>query len=129
MKSRKPGTFKKGVKNGGPREGSGRPPDWLKAKCQAILKKEKLIEFVGKVAKGDDIDQAINENGECLKIPAGVKERLTAVKMLKEWGHGLTPQAVEVSNTEGQAFRVQFVPYKGRPDATAAPGNRDNTGI
>jgi hypothetical protein len=99
MKSRKPGTFEKGNKLGGKRENAGRPPDWLRTKCQKLLEKHKLIEFVAKVAAGEDIDQAINDNGECLKIPAGVKERLKAVEMLKEWGLGKTPDNVDVEIT------------------------------
>lgn len=69
-------------------KGGGRHPDWLKAKCAKILKDKKLIEFLGNVASGKDVEQKINENGEVLKVPADVKDRLRAVEMLLDRGFG-----------------------------------------
>lgn len=99
MNKRKPGTFENGnkVKKGKASPGSGRTPEWLKAKCQKIIEKSKLIEFLAEVAEGKDIDQAINENGECLKIPAGIKERLKATEMLLDRGFGKTESGSDLN--------------------------------
>lgn len=94
------GRFLKGAPNPGgtKNNGGGRPPDWLKKKCQDIIQKNKLIEWLGKVAAGADVDQQINLNGECLKIPASVKDRLKAIEMLQDRGWGKPTQEIESSS-------------------------------
>ncbi len=70
------------------RPNAGRPPDWLKEKCQGIVEKEKLVEFLGDVAKGADIEQVVTENGVTIQIPAPIKERIKAVEILLNRGFG-----------------------------------------
>jgi hypothetical protein len=105
---KKRNTFVKGnkVACGKHAPGSGRPADWLKAKCREIVKNKKLVEFLGAVASGVDIDQSINENGECLKIPASIKDRLRAAEMLLDRGYGKPEQAVAVSGNVGVVWNV-----------------------
>ncbi len=93
--------FKKGHKlaKGGAREGSGRPSDWLREKCGEIIKKKKLIEFLGDVAAGEDVEQQINQNGEVLNVPASVKDRLKAYELLADRWAGKPTQALEVGGT------------------------------
>jgi hypothetical protein len=80
--------------------GGGRPPDWLKQKCREIVEKKKLIEWLGDVAAGEDVDQQINAAGECLKIPASVKDRLKAIEMLEDRGWGKPTQEIESSSLQ-----------------------------
>ena len=75
MKLRKPGTFKKNNQAAiGHRGGGGRPPDWLKAKCQKIVDREKLVEFLGRVGGG--------------VVDCEVKDRLRAIEILMDRGWG-----------------------------------------
>lgn len=84
----------------------GRPPDWLKQKCQSLVDKRKLIEFLANVAEGKDVEQRINENGECLKVPADIKDRIKATEILIERGFGKAVQGLELSGTNGQQLVI-----------------------
>lgn len=109
MKTRKPGTFEKGNRASVGNKGGGRPADWFKAKCLAILEKPEVLGFLSDCATGKDIDQRINDNGECLKVPASVKDRQHAIEMLKDWAIGKTPQAVELTGKDGEPFTLKIV--------------------
>lgn len=82
---------------GGARPGAGRPAEWLKAKCREIVDRDDLIGFLGKVAKGADIDQVVTPMGECLKVPASVKNRIAAATELLDRGYGRPNQTVEIN--------------------------------
>jgi len=95
------GRFQRGKRDprqgqGGARPGSGRPAEWLKAKCREIVDRNKLVEFLGRVAKGEDIDQMVTPMGECLKVPASVKNRIAATTELLDRGYGKPNQVIEV---------------------------------
>lgn len=62
--SPKPGTFKKGsgaekdsrIAHGGKREGAGRKPDWYKRECERLIRSNRLLERLGKLAAGKAIE-------------------------------------------------------------------------
>jgi hypothetical protein len=82
--------FKRGNKAaaGVARPNAGRKPDWLKEKCQTIIDREELIDLLGRVARGDDMEQVVTDNGEVLQVPASIKDRLKAIEMLLTRGFG-----------------------------------------
>lgn len=91
------GRFKKGHKKakGGRREGSGRPPDWLREECRKHA--PHILEFLRQVALGEDVEQVVTENGETIHVPAPVRERIKASEMLLDRAYGKAIQAVEMS--------------------------------
>lgn len=97
--------FKKGKDpnraKGGAREGAGRSPDWLKAKCQKIIDKDKLVEFLRDVAKGKNMEQVVTDEGVSIAVPAAIRERLKATEMLLDRGFGKAAQHVELGAGEG----------------------------
>lgn len=101
------------VKNrhGGPRPNSGRPPNWFKAKCAAIVDKKKLLDFVGRVAEGLESDHRLSE-GVVVELPASIHDRLYAVEMLCDRGFGKPVQAV--SGVDGGPLVIQMVNYGGQ---------------
>lgn len=104
MRKRPPtsGSFKPGHNGGakgGPRPNSGRPPEWLRAKCQGIVEDKELIAFLGKVADGGDAEQVVTDKGEAIPVPAAIKERLRAIEMLLDRGWGRSMQPMEVKDT------------------------------
>lgn len=106
--------------HGGKREGSGRPPDWLKAKCQDLIDKNKVLEFLASVANGDDVEQAVGAEGEVIRVPAAVRDRIKASEVLLERGFGKVPQALEHSGEINGSSRLIFVfepPTDGNSDS------------
>jgi len=91
----------------GNKGGTGRPPEWLRSKCQYIVDREQLVEFLGRVASGDDVDQVINQNGECLKVPASVKDRIKAVELLLDRGFGKAAETIKVGFDDKLADRLK----------------------
>lgn len=101
-----PRAFKKGYDarrrtSGGAQPGAGRPPDWLKAKCDKIIDKYDLLGFLGKVAGGESIEQVVTDQGETIRVPAPVKDRLRAAEMLLDRRFGKPTQQVEASGNIG----------------------------
>ena len=92
-----------GLNRGNPgNKGGGRPHDWLKEKCQGIVEKKRLIEFLANVASGDPFVEKITIKGETIektKESAEVRDRLKAVEMLKDWGFGKAPQELQHSGS------------------------------
>lgn len=94
-----------GLKKGNPgNKGGGRPPDWLKAKCQDIVKNKKLIEFLAAVAGGEPFIEKVSivDSGKAFEKTihsADVKDRLKALEMLFDRGWGKAAQAI--SNPDG----------------------------
>jgi hypothetical protein len=97
--------LKAGVK--GNKGGTGRPPDWLKEKCQAIVEREKLIEFLADVASGKEVDVAIDMGGKAHPVPANCKNRIAAAIELLDRGFGKATQAVTHSVDDGLAEILQ----------------------
>lgn len=92
--------FEKGHKlaPGGAREGSGRPLGWLKDKCQDLIEKKQIIEFLADVASGEYTEFVV-VNGEktTAQRSADADVRIKAAKELLDRGFGKAPQALEVS--------------------------------
>jgi hypothetical protein len=109
MEKRKPGTFQKGNKAAaGPHApGSGRPAEWLKSKCRDIVDSNSLIDFLADVAGGKVLVQVVTDEGECLNVPAQIKDRLKAVEMLLDRGWGKPTQAIDAG--EGIADLIRSV--------------------
>lgn len=115
MENRRPGSFTIGntAKKGKPSPGSGRHPDWLKEKCQALISKHKLIEFLADVANGHFTEVEIAPGGKELltKRSCGAETRMKAVAMLLERGYGKPAQAVEVAGKDGGELKITVVSY------------------
>lgn len=73
---------------GGKRAGAGRPADWLKAKCASIVDKKKLVEFVARVASGEETEPHVTKDGEVIDCAPSIHDRLKAVEMLLDRGFG-----------------------------------------
>lgn len=73
---------------GGKRKNAGRTPEWLAAKCAKIVDRKKLVEFLAKVASGEDMEQVVTDKGEILRVPASIKDRIKAVEILLNRGFG-----------------------------------------
>lgn len=104
-----PGRLRNGnpTGKGGHREGAGRKPEWLKAACQKIIVEKKLVQFLGKVANGEDMEQVVTDAGVSIAVPAAVRERLKATEMLLDRGFGKATQIVGLD--EGTKGRLLFV--------------------
>jgi hypothetical protein len=113
--------FRKGQSgnpNGGKREGAGRTPDWLKAKCQKIIEKRKLIEFLADVAAGEEVDFIVNLKGKRIPCPANTKDRISAMKELLDRGYGKSIQPTEISTPE--PLTIKFLHFT----QTISDGNK-----
>jgi hypothetical protein len=92
--------FKKGHKfsKGGARPGSGRPSDWLRDKCQGLISRHKLIEFLAQVASGEYMENVFDGSQKTgLMRSAEAKDRMRAVEMLLDRGFGKAQQSIEHS--------------------------------
>ena len=93
--------FTKGNKAGGNKKGSkspgsGKTPDWLKEKCQNIVDKNNLIEFLGKIASSED---------------QNTKDRMKAIEMLLDRGFGKPQQTMEHSGDKGRPLTINILDY------------------
>ncbi len=111
--------FKKG-KSGNPKGKSnpglaGRKPDWFKLRAEMFLKKKDsktqcdYLEFLYKVLHGYDFEQGINENGEVLKIPPSIKDRLAAGRDLADRAKGKPAQAIINADDDGKNIPYSIV--------------------
>ncbi len=75
---------------------SGRPADWLIKKCQSLVDKKKLVEFLANVASGHEFPQLATSEGEVLPLPPSIKDRIRATEILLNRGFGKEP---DLSNT------------------------------
>lgn len=97
--------------HGGKRKNAGRPPDWLKEKCQNAVDKNKLIDFLTRVATGEETEQHVTKDGEVVDIAMGGMVRLRAAEMLLDRGFGKPMQAVELGAQGGGPLQIQIVNY------------------
>jgi|WetSurMetagenome_2_1015567.scaffolds.fasta_scaffold53564_4 hypothetical protein len=106
--------FEKGNKNalGHSGKGTGRPPDWLKKKCQELVDRNKLIDWLASVASGKENETVISQ-GETYTIPASQDTRLRALNMLLDRGYGKVPQPVTGEN--GVPIVVTLTNYGSNP--------------
>lgn len=93
---------------GGKREGSGRKPDWLKQKCQSIIDRKKIMEYLGRVAAGEETEQQVvvvrdgkDSHTEIEEVKCSTRDRLHAIDMLLERGFGKAPQGLQLTGADG----------------------------
>lgn len=91
---------------GGKRKGAGRPHDWLKEKCQEAIDKNKLIDFLTRVATGEETESHVTKDGDVVDIPMGGMVRLKATEMLMDRGFGKPQQEVAVSAPSGRFILI-----------------------
>lgn len=84
---------------GGKRPGSGRPPDWLKEKCQSAVDKNALIDLITRIATGEETEQHITKDGDVVDVAPSAMVRLRAIEMLLDRGYGKPTQALEHSGS------------------------------
>lgn len=80
----------------------GRDQDWLKETCRELVKKNKIVEFLADVATGKDVEQAVGSEGEVIRIPAAVRDRIKATELLLDRGFGKADQHVDMKVTDGE---------------------------
>lgn len=79
----------------------GPKPNWFREACADIIQQEKLVDFVGRVAAGKEIEQQVmvvrgTDGGrvEVVDVKCSTANRLLAFKMLAEWGVGKPTQFI-----------------------------------
>lgn len=80
--------------------GDGRPNEWLREKCREIVKRDKIIDFLADVAKGKDVEQAVGDQGEAIRLPASVRDRIKATEVLLDRGFGKAEQVLDMTVRE-----------------------------
>ena len=91
-------TNEKGAPKGG-QPGAGRPLNWVKELARDIVRKDKLLERLAIIARGEDIPQPIS-NGEVISIPAPVSEQRKAILDIVERGFGKVEQGIEITHND-----------------------------
>lgn len=83
---------------GGAKPGAGRTPEWLAQKCQKIIEKHKLIDFLGELASGKYTEVVIvNDKKTKMRRSASGEVRLKALAMLTDRGFGKAPENLTVA--------------------------------
>lgn len=103
----------KNLKKGGTignKGGSGRPPDWLKEHCRGIVDKLKLIERLGKIGSGANVDSTTTIDGRIVPIPAPMTAQVKAIQELLDRGFGRPDQSIGLTDGEGRALGVAVLP-------------------
>lgn len=110
----------------------GKDLDWLKEKCRELVRRDKIVEFLANVAKGEPVEQAVGSEGEVISIPASVRDRIKATELLLDRGFGKASQPMELSGQDGSPFAAlsdeqfgRFLEVASRNPNTA---NRSGTG-
>lgn len=91
---------------------AGRPKEWLRQKCQEIIDKHRLLEFLANVANGESVEQAVGNEGEVISVPASVRDRIKATELLLERGFGKAEQDIDMRLND-----VSNIPNKAELDA------------
>lgn len=102
--------------HGGKREGAGRKPDWLKTKCASLVDKHKLLEYLARVAAGEETEQRVvvvregnSAHTEIEEVKCSPHDRMHAIEMLLERGYGKPVQGVEVGGKDGAPIAFDVV--------------------
>lgn len=98
---------------GGARKGAGRKPDWLRSECARIIDQHKLLEFVGRVASGQETEAHVTKEGDVVEVAPKISDRLKAVEFLTDRAHGKPAQAVEHSGQVAMPITVIFEGFNG----------------
>lgn len=96
---------------GGKRKGAGRPASWLREKCQAIVEKDKLVEFLADVAAGRIMDHKVID-GEVHKVPASLHDRTECAIELLDRGFGKATQMLSNDPENPIGSAVFILPSK-----------------
>lgn len=109
--------FSKGNKlaKGGKRNGAGRTPEEFKNLCKNILDKKGLVEWVGKVAAGEETESRVTPQGDVREVDVPASVRLEAVRFLSERAYGKPMQ--EIAHSAAQGARIWNVMIVGPEDA------------
>lgn len=87
------------IRAGSKNPNAGRPPDWLKSKCQDLIDKNDLVGFLSNVASGEDMEQVVTDAGEAIRCPASIRDRLRAAEMLLDRGFGKADSKMDLAVT------------------------------
>lgn len=94
--------------HGGPRANSGRDPNWVKKKCQDLIDKHKLLEFLAEVASGEYKEAWVSIKTEkTIMRPVDAETRMKAINMLLDRGYGKPLQDMQLSGTVGGKMIIQ----------------------
>ena len=89
----------------------GRKPNWFREKCADIIVEENMLDFVKRVAKGDESEERMTKYGGIVQVKASIDSRMGAVKFLAEYAVGKPVQAV--TGPDGGPLTVTVVSYAG----------------
>ena len=86
--------------NLGNKGGTGRPPEWFRGACAELASHEEVLKFLGKVVKGEPVEERIlpalggRKGAEEVKVlvTAAIKDRITAWEKLADRGFGKVAQ-------------------------------------
>lgn len=95
--------FEKGNKlaKGGARPGAGRKPDWFKEEMQKLATTDKAVKFLKDCIEGEDVDEFITDQGECIPHRAKADTRIRAWEAVADRGFGRPTQQVHQTGTQG----------------------------
>ena len=114
---------------------TGRPPEWLKAKCSKLIEDKKLIEFLANVAAGEPFVEKISivTTGAVIEKTihsADVKDRIKAVEMLMDRGFGKPTQVMGALDEDGKwvtySLLVRIDPLVADQNGNGKNGNGKN---
>lgn len=94
---------------GGARPGSGRPPEKLKQMCRSIVDKYKLVQKLGKIANGQNVDRVVTDIGKVIKVPASVNNQISATTELLDRGYGKPNQIIEVQTSYAMSIVAEVM--------------------
>ena len=88
---------------------TGRKPDWFREKCAEYINQENLLEFVLRVAKGEEDEERIVKISEGrvekMRVQACIKDRISAVEFFANYGYGKPAMFVLPSKTSEDSRR------------------------
>jgi hypothetical protein len=91
--------------HGGKREGAGRKPDWLKEKCKKLIDRKKLLDYLARVAAGEETEERATKYG-AVTVAVSAHDRMHAIELLMDRGFGKALQAVEHSGSVATTFNI-----------------------
>lgn len=106
--------FQKGHKfgKGGPRKGSGRPPNFIRERLKDIANHPKALKFLEDAILGEAVDAKIHE-GQVIKGPAGAQVRAAIWESVHDRGFGKPVSVLELPDgSKAVGFPVIILPAK-----------------